>query len=64
MILGRRGYILHICWGLGVVEDHSRRKKFKLQKQSSFFWMNFLTEVSGPTDPIFHSLSLLSVYAL
>lgn len=65
--LGRRGYILHICWGLGVLEDHAYRntgETFKLKKQSSFFWMNFTIGTSGPLDPVFHPLLLLSVYAL
>lgn len=65
--LGRRGYILHLCWGLGVAEDCIHRntgEKFKLQKQSSLFWMHFLTELSGPTDTTLNPLSLLSLYAL
>ena len=61
------GVISFTCWGLGVVEDHLYRntgEMFKLQKQSSFFWMNFTIGTSGALDPLFHPLSLLSVYAL
>lgn len=62
--LGSRDYILHLCWGLGVAEDcihRSTGEKFKLQKQSSLFWMHFLTELSGATDTTLNPLSLLSL---
>lgn len=48
-----------------MLEDHVYRntgETFKLKKQSSFFWMNFTIGTAGPLDPVFHPLSLLSVY--
>lgn len=52
MFLGRRGYILHICWGLGVLEDHVYRntgEMFKLKKNNHPFsgWISLL----GPQVP-------------
>lgn len=45
-----------------MVEDNIYRntgERFKFQKQSLFFWMNFTIGTSGPFDPVFHPLSLL-----
>lgn len=42
---------------IGILEKGSTYKNNHL-----FFWMNVLA--SGPTDPIFNLLPLLSVYAL
>lgn len=39
-------------------------ERVQLQKQPSFFWMNITTGTSGPSDTVFHPLSLFSSHAL